>query len=321
MLAPSFFLPMPPQVDILLAVYNGSAYIAEQLQSILDQTFQDTRLIIRDNASEDTTVNVIEAFQKRYPDKIVLVRGNKNLGAMGNFASLMDLAEAPYVLFSDADDVWLPTKIADTLRAMRANEERYGRDTPLLVHTDLCVVDRTLNVIDKSFWNYCQINQHRTALNQLLVQNVVTGCTMMINQPLLQIATPVPNAAIMHDWWIALVAAAFGHIDVVPTATLLYRQHGNNVVGAVKTSVLKSLMEASNRDKRAVSKHHLQRTLQQAAAFNARYTDKLNPEQRQVVSDYAALQTSSWGRKRYLIFKNRFFKHTFLRTLGLLTFI
>ena len=99
---------MMPEVDILLAAYNGGKYIAEQIDSILAQTYQDFRLIIRDDASTDNTVMIIDEYAAKYPDKIWVVHDDAVCkSATKNFFQLLTYAEADYVMFSDQDDYWL----------------------------------------------------------------------------------------------------------------------------------------------------------------------------------------------------------------------
>jgi hypothetical protein len=141
---------------------------------------------------------------------------------------------ADYLFCSDQDDVWHPDKIERQLATMAAAEQKTRSGTPLLVHSDLTVVDDALRVIHPSFMRHQRIRHEDVApLNTLLVQNFVTGCTCLLNRPLAEACLPLPESIIMHDWWIALCAAACGAIHYLDQPTLLYRQHGRNEVGAV----------------------------------------------------------------------------------------
>ncbi len=173
---------------------------------------------------------------------MIIPSEGQNLGACGNFSRLLEQADAPYVMFCDQDDVWLPDKIEITLAAMRELERQHGAETPLLVHTDLMVVDERLNRLGKSLWLFqCTEPQRLTKLNRLLMQNFATGCTVMINRALRDLAVPVPAEALMYDWWLALVATAFGRVAAVEDPTVLYRQHGRNDTGATRWSFLASI--------------------------------------------------------------------------------
>ncbi len=218
-----------------MAVYNGSGFLNEQLESISRQTHQDWRLLIRDDCSTAPAWGILEEHVKRDPQRIRLLRAEVNGGALANFAVLLDHADADYVMFADADDSWFPDKISRTLARMRELEALHGSSAPLLVHSDVKVANHDLSVRHESLWRYQGIAPAGGAtLNRLLIENKVTGCTMMLNRALVEIARPIPRQAgqaVMHDWWIALVTAAFGHIGRVDQPLMLYRQHGGNELG------------------------------------------------------------------------------------------
>ena len=302
---------MNDQVDILLATYRGAAYIEEQIDSILSQTYPHFRILIRDDASEDSTQNILERLASRYPEKICLISNEKNSGVKGNFSELMNHSDAPYVLFSDQDDIWLPGKIESSLKLMKRNENKYGIDTPLLVHTDLKVVRSNLTEISPSFWNYTRLNPRFNSLNRLLVQNNVTGCTMLINKHLLNLSRPVPNEAVMHDWWIALTAAAFGRIDFLSSPTILYRQHDSNDVGAKKYGVTSYIRHALSSSK----KNNPKRTYEQARVFLERFGTRLESEEKKILEIYSGLPGLSFLERKASVLKYRFFKSGFLRNI------
>ncbi|MFA5239542.1 MAG: glycosyltransferase family 2 protein [Phycisphaerae bacterium] len=224
-----------PDIKILLATYNGQEYLAEQIDSILAQSNQDWQLLIRDDGSDDDTVRIIEDYANRLPDKIRLIKDNVGrLGASLNFGKLLEYADAEYIMFCDQDDVWLPNKIEMALNAMKAAEQVYP-DKPILIHTDLKVADSELNTIADSMWIYQKLfPEAGNDLNRVMAQNVVTGCTMMINKKARAVSIPVPDEAIMYDWWLALNVCRHGKIVYVSIPSVLYRQHSGNEVGAKK---------------------------------------------------------------------------------------
>lgn len=223
-------------VDILLATFNAGGYLQEQLDSLLAQTFADWRLHIRDDCSRDDTPDVIEQYAARHPERIVVIESPaKNRGACRNFSVLMECSEAPYLMLCDQDDVWLPKKVECSLERLRRLEAMHGSSTPLLVHTDLEVVDSELRAVATSFWSHQLIDPDPSRpLNRLFAQNFVTGSAAIFNRSLRDAALPVPEAALVQDWWLALVAAALGRIDFLAQTTILYRQHERNVIGAVR---------------------------------------------------------------------------------------
>jgi glycosyltransferase involved in cell wall biosynthesis len=171
---------MFPEIAIIMAAYNGAAYLPQQLSSILEQTYREWRLFIRDDNSSDNTINIIEDYANRHTGKIRRIEVERgNVGIAQSFLLLLNDVESDYVMFCDQDDVWLPDKIKNTLNRMREIEERYGKTTPALIHTDLTVVAEDLRVLSDSLWDYQHLNPEKgKTLNRLLVQNVITGCTV-----------------------------------------------------------------------------------------------------------------------------------------------
>ncbi len=229
-------------VGILMATYNGAKYLKEQIDSIINQTFRNWLLVIHDDGSSDLTLDIIKGYINKYSDKIILIEDNIKCGsAKENFFHLINIAKAnfnfDYIMFSDQDDVWLPEKIEITLDKMIETEKKYGKDKPIIVYTDLKVVDENLKLFDNSFWEYQKINPLDNSLNCLLLENTVTGCTMMINKVLFNKIIS-DNNAIIHDWWIALICRVNNGIIVpIKQQTILYRQHGKNDIGAKGASI------------------------------------------------------------------------------------
>lgn len=224
-------------IEILLAAYQGEEFIREQINSILQQSYTDWHLTISDDGSTDKTVAIIHDYQNRYPDQIKRVCSHKKFGtARDHFFWLLQNCGADYICFCDQDDVWKPDKLqlfADRMREMEAAE---GKNTPILVFSDLCVVDEDLNVISDSIMYLQQQKANVADYHELLFKNVVNGNAMMINRALAELSLRclAPEQTIMHDWWIAITAARFGKISYIDRATVLYRQHGGNDVGAKK---------------------------------------------------------------------------------------
>lgn len=218
-----------PQIDILMAAYNGEKYIAEQIDSILAQTFQDFRLIIRDDGSSDNTPAIIEDYARKYPGKVEAVHDDVMCrSATRNFFQLLTYARADYVMFSDQDDVWLPEKIQVTYERMRQTEaDNPGK--PVLVFTGLEVVDAKLGSLNR--FMAMDIAPVRYDFRNVVYLNIATGCTQMLNRALYANMGGYVDGIRLHDWWTTLYASAFGVVEHVPQVTMLYRQHGNNVIG------------------------------------------------------------------------------------------
>jgi glycosyltransferase involved in cell wall biosynthesis len=308
-----------PRIDVLVATHHGADFLDAQLRSLVEQTCPPARILVRDDASTDATPALLADWAARRPELIELIDcGGRRLGACGNFAALLDHADADYVMFCDQDDVWFADKIARTLAAMQEAERRAGPDRPLLVHTDLKVVDQSLRPLGDSYWKYQRLDVRRgTTLNRLLVENVVTGCASMFNRALARRAAPIPPEAVFHDWWIALVAAAFGRIERLDEPTILYRQHGRNQVGAVRWDLAHVARKTASLFDRSYLVQSMQASQRQARAFLERFGPELPVQQRRAVEAYAGLGECGYFGRRWRLARYGFYRGGWLRTLGL----
>lgn len=307
------------RIDILLSTYNGGPYLKEQLASIVSQDVTDWHIIVRDDSSDDDCVSIIKEFSSRYPDKITIISESKErLGVIGSYNLLLEHSNAPYVVFCDQDDVWLPNKLELLLDRIQKVEQVNGRGTPILIHSDLLVVNEELSLLDKSFWHYQKLNPTvMQSLRRLLVQNCVTGCATMVNESLVKFALPIPQSAIMHDWWFALLAVSLGKLEIVPTATVKYRQHAGNDTGAKKWDI--RFIVSAIFKKRKHYREALQKTCIQAKALEE--SGDLDAEQREVVSQYAGLLECNWFRRRLVIMRMGFYKYGVIRNIALMLWI
>ncbi|MCC9722904.1 glycosyltransferase family 2 protein, partial [Streptococcus agalactiae] len=212
---------------ILMATYNGEKFLAQQIESIQKQTFKEWNLLIRDDGSSDKTCDIIRNFTAK-DSRIRFINENEhhNLGVIKSFFTLVNYEVADFYFFSDQDDVWLPEKLSVSLEAAKHK----ASDVPLLVYTDLKVVNQELNILQDSMIR-AQSHHANTTLLPELTENTVTGGTMMINHALAE-KWFTPNDILMHDWFLALLAASLGEIIYLDLPTQLYRQHDNNVLGA-----------------------------------------------------------------------------------------
>lgn len=296
-----------PFMEILLATFNGEAHLEEQLDSLFAQSFQDWHLIISDDGSSDKTIDIIRNYQERFPNKIELLlnKGN-NLGPCMNFKKLLVHSRARYIMLCDQDDVWLPRKIETTLDRMQELESKYRTEPPLLVFTDLKLVDEHLAPINNSFWKFQRIDPHRTKVRQLIVSNIITGCTILMNDKLRDIAKNIHPQAMMHDWWIAVVAAVAGKIGHLSEQTVLYRQHGRNCLGAKRRSILE---KASFILKFGEVHDRLLQTQRQAGGLYGTYKDSF-PSNADLtfIREYSHMNQKSFLAKKKFLFKENLLK-------------
>lgn len=276
------------QAEILLATCNGGKYLAQQLDSLLCQSWQSWHLTASDDGSTDDTPAILAEYAARYPDRITLLDHGKHFGnARDHFFYLMQQCPAPYILFCDQDDVWNPDKVAITMEALLEEEAAHGADTPLLVFTDQTPTDEALRPMADSLMQIQKQDASVIDYRRILIQNIVTGCACGINQALARLAGQISRTedVIMHDWWLAAVAARFGQVKYVNESTMLYRQHGDNTVGAKDVSKLSYIL--GKLTKPAALRRQILLKKQQAARFLSDYADLLTEGDRDFLTAYA----------------------------------
>ncbi len=288
-------------VAILLATYNGEKYISTQIDSILAQDYTNWKIFVSDDGSKDGTMKIVKEYVNRFPEKIVILEKEKPTGsAKKNFMYMASAAsEYDYIMCCDQDDYWMPDKIRLTLEKMQELEAG-NTQIPCLVHTDLEVVDGELKPIAPSFFAFSNLDDKRCNTHQLLIQNIVTGCTMMVNKALLKYAAKPcdVNQILMHDYWYALIAASMGRIGFVNRATIRYRQHGNNSVGAKNSrdvSYIAGQVKKGNKNRVA-----MEDTMVQAKEFVKVFAEELSTEQKELIEGYAKILDK--GKFRRIIY-------------------
>lgn len=280
---------MTKKVEILLATYNGERYLREQLDSIVSQYYEHWLVRACDDASTDSTYEILCEYQNRYPDKFVIERNKVGFGsAKKNFMHLMKQSSCEYVMCCDQDDVWLPDKISRTLQKMKDVEQN---NMPVLIHTDLKVADDNLQIISESFFAHSNFRK-QFGLHEVLIQNFVTGCTMMMNRALVELMKQIEDTEgiLMHDWAAAILATAFGRVGFVDTATMLYRQHAVNSVGAKKYGLALFIEKI----KGTGMKQSLMDTTMQAREIAGVFRGRFDDNTSQLIEGYAML----WNRNK-----------------------
>lgn len=226
----------PEKIAILLSTFNGERYLAEQLDSLFCQTCKSYHLYIRDDCSSDTTPDIILQYKKKHPDKITILDNLQiRKRAFQAFMEMLSEIESSYYMFCDQDDVWFPDKIEKTLQTILQKEKEFSSQKPILVFSDVTLVNKNLEVLQPSFFQELRYQTYKKNPHFLYIHNVVTGLTMMINHSAKRILFPVSPYASMHDEWIALcLFCRKGILQAIEDPTAYYRQHQTNVVGAAQ---------------------------------------------------------------------------------------
>ncbi|EGR3263001.1 glycosyltransferase family 2 protein [Vibrio parahaemolyticus] len=267
------------KVAVLMSTFNGESYVSEQLDSLLQQSYTDFEIYIRDDGSSDETLNIINSYKDKYTE-VKVMESTENLGCARSFLSLLNSVEADYYFFCDQDDVWYRNKIEDCL------SEFEPTDGPHLVHCDLKIVDEELSTIENSFYRYQNMAPHiGYEKNRLVVQNYIVGCTMCFNKDLRDLVlhhySDELNVA-MHDWWIALVARFFGKVTYINEQLIDYRQHNNNVLGAANNSLSRYLKSFTSGMGVKRVQNFTEKVSAQASSFYDCYSTKLQKDDKRL---------------------------------------
>jgi len=317
------------KIAILLAAYNGEVYLHDQLDSLFRQTHQNFIVVVRDDGSTDNSVDIIEQYKKKYPEKVRLIYGHtdKTLGPSGNFSFLLSYGvdsqtelSIDYFAFCDQDDIWRDDKMERQLEVMLTAEEEHVdlKNVPILVHTDLEVIDAHGGLIADSFFDYQGLQRQKNKFSNLLIVNIVTGCTVLLNPALARLSMPISKNAIMHDWWFALVASAFGQIFLVDSSLVKYRQHPVNTIGAKPKRIEKNSTFSATLPripqriytflKYSEFNGHLSFVAIQARAFNDQYHMNLKLRFRLILWLTSCMETSNRYAQRIVYRFVRSFK-------------
>lgn len=221
------------KIDILMAVYNGEKYLAEQIESILNQSYSDFRLLISDDNSTDSTREIINKYVEK-DSRVVAFLQYKNQGVQKNFEYLLDKVENEYFMFSDQDDIWQKDKIKKTFDKLIETDSD-------MVYSDLEVVNENLKTINKSYWKLKGFEKKVKKYNNfesLYLNNYITGSTILAKSKWIKKILPLPckSKYILHDYWTALIISKFGKITYIEEPLVKYRQHTDNSIGSKKKS-------------------------------------------------------------------------------------
>lgn len=220
-----------------MATYNGEKYLYEQIESILNQSYENWILLIRDDKSEDSTVSIIEEYEKK-DSRIRLLRDRKgNLGFVKNFEELLKNSQEEFVMFSDQDDYWEKDKIKNYIQILQKDEKL--SQIPLLIHSNSFICDKELKIVKEKFVDSSIASEKNG--NSYFFSYVVQGSTVMINRKLKEICIPFLSSVTLHDRYFHLISEFFGERIFIDRSLMKYRQHMNNEIGARRNILQKIL--------------------------------------------------------------------------------
>lgn len=309
-------------IDVLLATYNGERFLPKQLNSLRRQLRQDfdLRVLMQDDGSIDGTPALLTQAARDDHRFVLAAENGRHLGASDQFISLLRQSDAPYSALCDQDDEWAPDRLLQGYAALREAEAELGPDTPLLIHSDCCLIDEKGSMLHPSFFRHQGWDTHALTLPRLLVQNNATGCTMLMNAALrrLVVSHAQPGRTDMHDWLIALTAAAFGQILMIDLPLVYYRQHAANVTGASADTQLKRSLNALRRREQAQARIRL--TYRHTEAFRQLFGPDLPAEAALCIDRYLQTEHLPKLQRILTLYQNNYTMQSFYTRLGQVVF-
>lgn len=291
---------------ILMSTYNGEKYLEDQIKSLKSQTWKKWDLYVRDDGSTDHTLKIIKNLARKDKRIHFISDSEEHLRPMKSFIKLLGEVSADYYFFCDQDDYWLPNK----LELMLAEIENKNNTIPQLVYCGLKCVDENLKPIVNDFENLLgKVNG-----KSRFIGNDMPGCVMLFNKKLRDLAikyiTSYENI-VMHDWWIALVAQTFGDITFFDKKLILYRQHGDNSIGAgINGGVIKKIFKKNVLKKQ---KNLIRITYFQTMQFYLSYKEILTSEYIRFLRDYMKCKDFNVIYRKHFLKKYNLGGSTWLR--------
>ena len=291
---------------VILCTYNGEKYLEKQIKSIMEQDREDFCLLYSDDGSTDSTKAILQSLQEKYGRRMRAFPRPMHSGSPAkHFLSIIsalakgevETENLEYIFLADQDDEWFPDKLSKTISVIKEEERKYGESLPILCHTDCSLVNSRGELLAKSYRRYQKLPGASYRFSRLLLQNHVTGASVGINKALLQYCKEIPAEVKMHDHWLALLANCFGEIQYLPYATYAYRQHGENVLGAKKASVLRECEErlaaSKEKDKEDTIHSSYRALFAQGRELKRLFGEKIPEEKKKVLEAFLSLEGKS----------------------------
>lgn len=224
------------KIVILMATHNGAKFLFEQISSILSQSYNCFDLLISDDCSDDGTYELLKELEHKHKNIRLINKERRYFGSpQQNFIHLAEAAlelNYDYYFFSDQDDVWDEQKVISQISQLSVMEKKYGIEMPLLVHSDLTIVDSDLNTLNWSFFASQRIFLRNVNWWFVVCSNIVTGCTMAVNRSQINLFLKFADENLLHDHQMAILACHFGKVYSSTLSLVNYRQHKSNAIGA-----------------------------------------------------------------------------------------
>lgn len=213
-----------PAISIAVTTFNGEAFLRVQLDSLLAQTFQDFEILISDDASTDTTIEILEEYQQK-DSRIKIFQHAERQGLQKNFDFVIRKCAGDFIAPCDQDDIWLPQKLEVLFALIKQRQCSLVYCNSKLFGTSM--EGRELTMFDR----FTPI-EGANAL-QFAFRNCVSGHAILFDRSILAHVLPIPENP-MFDWWLAAVASSCKGIAFTSEPLVLYRQHEASTTDAFR---------------------------------------------------------------------------------------
>lgn len=282
-------------VDILMATYNGEAFVEEQIRSIMRQSYTDWHLLIHDDGSTDSTVRIIQALVQEDNRIRLIDDACTHIGVARNFLHLLSYTTAPYCMWCDQDDIWLESKVETMVHAIESQDNTQ----PQVVYSNAYLWSAERGILsDKNTLTY------PTTLQQALFLNTgIQGAAAIFNGAMRQLlCVPLTHYA-MHDHVLLLSGITMGEVHYLHVPLMYYRQHSHNVTGNAPGSMRKKVaLLWHNRHVPLVSRDHYEGV----RAFYEQFAARLRPADRELMEVFLSLPDKGFLCRARLVCKYHF---------------
>ncbi len=260
-----------PKVIICMSTYNGEKYVKEQIESLLNQTYKNLEIYVRDDGSKDNTINILEEYEKN--NKIHFIKGN-NVGVVKSFYECLKEAydNAEYFAYCDQDDKWHKDKIERAISKLK----KENQEQPTLYFSEFNYCDENLNFVNKS-----NLNKKSASFENSIVECISFGIVEVFNKKLaMKILESGTENICFHDWWAYMISAGLGKVIYDDTATVEYRRTGSNVSPSGKAGINLQIY----RIKKFVFGKYFKNIRLQINKFQNLYNNELKEENKKIVN-------------------------------------
>ena len=294
-------------IDIAVPTHNCARWFDEFMQSIMAQEHQDWRIVTCDDQSSDDTREHVARWAQRLGGRMIILPNEigESLGPARSYNRILQATTADWIMLADPDDIWKPEKMNISMAAMQALELEYGASRPTIIITDAEIIDDNSTLVAPSYWRWLRVKpDHVGRFHRLLMESPAISSTMTLNRAVLARALPISGLYSSQDWWLMLVACAFGKVSALSAVTVRHRRHGSNFS---KMPLLASHqpMHYKIRSARERLMFLLNKNRSIAAVFLARFAEALTPPQRRAAQSVIMLAGSRALQRRVLIVRER----------------